>query len=120
MLSSNLQCKLTDFSLQARIHKRREKEERVASARAGREDRPQFGARTATKQKKVGFSTMQLEFLCPFNHCDCKFSLEQMQLGFFCFSKVIFFESVDREHESTVEEITFFGLWWNECICTLL
>ncbi|KAH9569046.1 hypothetical protein CY35_03G112000 [Sphagnum magellanicum] len=40
--------------LEARIHKRREKEERVASARAGREDRPQFGARTAIKQKKTG------------------------------------------------------------------
>jgi hypothetical protein len=39
--------------VQARIHKRQEKEERMASARAGREDRPQFGARTAMKQKKV-------------------------------------------------------------------
>lgn len=39
--------------VQARIHKRKEKEERMASARAGREDRPQFGARTAMKQKKV-------------------------------------------------------------------
>jgi hypothetical protein len=91
VLSSNLQCKFTDFdndfSLQARIHKRREKEERVASARAGREDRPQFGARTAIKQKKVGFSTMQLEFSCQVNHCDCKFSLKQMQLGIFVFLK---------------------------------
>ncbi|KAG0631359.1 hypothetical protein M758_1G247200 [Ceratodon purpureus] len=39
--------------LEARIHKRQEKEERQASARAGREDRPLFGARTAMKQRKV-------------------------------------------------------------------
>jgi protein SDA1 len=40
--------------LEARIHKRQEKEERQASARAGREDRPLFGARTAMKQRKTG------------------------------------------------------------------
>ena len=39
--------------LEARIHKRKDKEERMATARAGREDRPQFGARTAMKQRKV-------------------------------------------------------------------
>lgn len=40
--------------LEARIRKRQEKEERQASVRAGREDRPLFGARTAMKQKKTG------------------------------------------------------------------
>ncbi|KAJ7543469.1 hypothetical protein O6H91_09G039500 [Diphasiastrum complanatum] len=40
--------------LEAKIHKRREKEERLASARAGREDRLAYGARTAIKKKKTG------------------------------------------------------------------
>ena len=53
----HLVCVSPKFTLwsipQARIHKRQEKEERQASARAGREDRPLFGARTAMKQRKV-------------------------------------------------------------------
>lgn len=38
---------------QAHMKRKREKEERIASARAGREDR-QFMAKSALKKKKVG------------------------------------------------------------------
>lgn len=40
--------------LEANIHTRRDKEERLALVKAGREDRMKYAARTAVKQKKTG------------------------------------------------------------------
>eukprot|EP00246_Nothoceros_aenigmaticus_P009153 TRINITY_DN24490_c0_g1_i1.p1 TRINITY_DN24490_c0_g1~~TRINITY_DN24490_c0_g1_i1.p1 ORF type:complete len:742 (-),score=193.00 TRINITY_DN24490_c0_g1_i1:170-2395(-) len=40
--------------LEPMMRKRREKEERIAAARAGREDRPAYGSRTGVKNKKTG------------------------------------------------------------------
>jgi len=40
--------------LEANIHTRKDKEERMALVKAGREDRTKYAARTAVKQKKTG------------------------------------------------------------------
>ncbi|KAH9314954.1 hypothetical protein KI387_023581, partial [Taxus chinensis] len=43
---------LNPAKLEVNIHKRKNKEERLAIVKAGREDRLKFASRTAVKQKK--------------------------------------------------------------------